>query len=224
MILCFDPVNIRTIFCPMNVVNFLKNSSVLTDSHLLLEENVDTKLNTVSTFKGKLHLSAFNFFVCQRAWNALLKSILTASESKTFKVDIYYEELNIFSFFLTIQPLTHVDGTHVLMEDFVFLILLPIVSPAPVQPVLEEPDVNLVRYQIIVFVFFFACNCLSSLFMTYTHVLRGYCTSYQKSACFVLYLKIINNLLKNKVCILLKMVQRTQKWYWNFSRPNRFKL
>ena len=32
--------------------------------------------------------------------------------------------------------------------------------------------------------------------------LRGYCTSYQKLACFVLYLKIINNFLKNKVCIL----------------------
>ena len=27
--------------------------------------------------------------------------------------------------------------------------------------------------------------------------LRGYCTSYQKLACFVLYLKIINNFLKN---------------------------
>ena len=31
--------------------------------------------------------------------------------------------------------------------------------------------------------------------------LRGYCTSYQKLACFVLYLKIINTL-KNNVCIL----------------------
>ena len=33
-------------------------------------------------------------------------------------------------------------------------------------------------------------------------LLRGYCTSYQKWACFVLYLKIINNFLKNKLCIL----------------------
>ena len=32
--------------------------------------------------------------------------------------------------------------------------------------------------------------------------LRGYCTSYQKLACFVLYLSIINNSLKNKLCIL----------------------
>ena len=43
--------------------------------------------------------------------------------------------------------------------------------------------------------------------------LRGYCTSYQKIACFVLYLKIINNVLKNKVCILYKIVQGTQKWH-----------
>ena len=33
-------------------------------------------------------------------------------------------------------------------------------------------------------------------------LLRGYCTSYQKLACFVLYLKIINNFLKNKLRIL----------------------
>ena len=33
-------------------------------------------------------------------------------------------------------------------------------------------------------------------------LLRGYCTSYQKLACFVLYLKIINNFVKNKLCIL----------------------
>ena len=52
--------------------------------------------------------------------------------------------------------------------------------------------------------------------------LRGYCTSYQKLACFVLYLKIINNFLKNKVCILSKMVQGTQNWHWNFSRPSGF--
>ena len=32
--------------------------------------------------------------------------------------------------------------------------------------------------------------------------LRGYCTSYQKLACFVLYLKIINQFLKNRLCIL----------------------
>ena len=38
-------------------------------------------------------------------------------------------------------------------------------------------------------------------------MLRGYCTSYQKSACFVLYLKIINNILKNKLCILQNMIK-----------------
>ena len=32
--------------------------------------------------------------------------------------------------------------------------------------------------------------------------LRGCCTSYQKLACFVLYRKLINNFLKNKLCIL----------------------
>ena len=32
--------------------------------------------------------------------------------------------------------------------------------------------------------------------------LRGYCTSYQKLACFVPYLKIIKIFLKNKLCIL----------------------
>ena len=52
--------------------------------------------------------------------------------------------------------------------------------------------------------------------------LRGYCTSYQKLACFVLYLKIINNCLKNELCILYKIVQETQKWHWNFSRPSGF--
>ena len=30
-------------------------------------------------------------------------------------------------------------------------------------------------------------------------------------ACFLLYLKIINKFLKNKLCILLKIIQRTQK-------------
>ena len=51
--------------------------------------------------------------------------------------------------------------------------------------------------------------------------LGGYCI-YQKLACFVLYLKIINKFLKNKVCVLWKNVQGTQKWHWNFSRPSSF--
>ena len=42
--------------------------------------------------------------------------------------------------------------------------------------------------------------------------LRGYCTSYQKLACFVLYLKIINNFLKNRLCILYEIVEGPQKW------------
>ena len=32
--------------------------------------------------------------------------------------------------------------------------------------------------------------------------LRGYCTSYPKLACFVLYLKIINTFLRTNICIL----------------------
>ena len=43
------------------------------------------------------------------------------------------------------------------------------------------------------------------IFITYIpalKILRGYCTSYQKLACFVLFLKIIKNFLKNKLCIL----------------------
>ena len=31
---------------------------------------------------------------------------------------------------------------------------------------------------------------------------KGYCTSYPKLACYVLYLKIINTFLKNNICIL----------------------
>ena len=45
-----------------------------------------------------------------------------------------------------------------------------------------------------------------------TAALRGYCTSYQKLACFVFYLKIINNFMKTKLCILEKNIQGTQKW------------
>ena len=33
-------------------------------------------------------------------------------------------------------------------------------------------------------------------------ILRGYCTSYPKLTCFMLYLKIINTFLKNNLCIL----------------------
>ena len=35
--------------------------------------------------------------------------------------------------------------------------------------------------------------------------LREYCTSYQKLVYFVFFLKIINNFLKNKVCIFKKL-------------------
>ena len=35
---------------------------------------------------------------------------------------------------------------------------------------------------------------------------------------FVLYLKIINTILKNNICILKQIIQKTQKWYRNFSR------
>ena len=43
--------------------------------------------------------------------------------------------------------------------------------------------------------------------------LRGYCTLNHKLACFVLYLKIINTLLKNNICTLKQIVLGTQKWY-----------
>ena len=62
---------------------------------------------------------------------------------------------------------------------------------------------------------------------TYIHIwnsLRGYCTSYQKLACFVLYLKIIITILKNSICILYKNVQGSQKWHWNFRRPSSFSV
>ena len=52
--------------------------------------------------------------------------------------------------------------------------------------------------------------------------LRGYCTSYQKLACLVLYLKISNTFLKNILWILQEIVEGTQKWHWNFSRPSGF--
>ena len=58
--------------------------------------------------------------------------------------------------------------------------------------------------------------CLNTKYAWYAHcyqqslkkvlkhkILRGYCTSYQKLACFVLYLKIIKKYLKNKLCTLL---------------------
>ena len=41
--------------------------------------------------------------------------------------------------------------------------------------------------------------------------LRGYYTSYQKLACFVLYLNIMNNFLKNKVCIYNKTLFKELK-------------
>ena len=47
-------------------------------------------------------------------------------------------------------------------------------------------------------------------------VLRGYCTSYLKLACFVLHLKIINTFMKNNKWILQKIVQGTQ----NLTRPS----
>ena len=40
--------------------------------------------------------------------------------------------------------------------------------------------------------------------------LRGYCTSYQKLACFMLYFKIINNFWKIKYASCKKNVQGTQ--------------
>ena len=44
-------------------------------------------------------------------------------------------------------------------------------------------------------------NDLSHCAQDNTIPLRGYCTSYQKLACFVLYLKIINTSMQNNTCI-----------------------
>ena len=41
--------------------------------------------------------------------------------------------------------------------------------------------------------------------------LPTYCTSYQKLACFVLYLKIINTFLKNNICILYNKLLKVLK-------------
>ena len=43
---------------------------------------------------------------------------------------------------------------------------------------------------------------LNSTICTVLPIIKGYCTSYPKLACFVLYLKIINTFLKNDICIL----------------------
>ena len=36
---------------------------------------------------------------------------------------------------------------------------------------------------------------------------------YQKLACLVLYLKIVNIFLKSNICILKQIVQESQKWH-----------
>ena len=47
------------------------------------------------------------------------------------------------------------------------------------------------------------CLIWVMLFQRLIHTsFKGYCTSYQKLACFVLYLKRINTFLKNNICIL----------------------
>ena len=60
-----------------------------------------------------------------------------------------------------------------------------------------------------------------SFWIIFMH-LRGNCTPNQKLVCFVLCLKIINTFLENNICILTQIVQGTQKWHWNFSRPSSF--
>ena len=52
--------------------------------------------------------------------------------------------------------------------------------------------------------------------------LSGYCTPKLKLACFVCYLKIMTTFLKNNVSIVKQIVQGTQKWHWNLSRPSSF--
>ena len=49
---------------------------------------------------------------------------------------------------------------------------------------------------------YFAIKSSCKIFRGIYNDLRGYCTSYQKLACLVLYLKIINTFLKNNKCIL----------------------
>ena len=45
-----------------------------------------------------------------------------------------------------------------------------------------------------------------------------------KLACFVCYIKIINTFSKNNACIFKWIIQGSQKWHWNFSRPSSFKV
>ena len=45
----------------------------------------------------------------------------------------------------------------------------------------------------------------------HSNILRGYCTTYQKLACFVLYLKIINTLWKNNIMHLIKKMFKELK-------------
>ena len=48
----------------------------------------------------------------------------------------------------------------------------------------------------------------------------GNCTLTKTS--FAFYLKIVNTFFQKDVCILKQIVQGTQKWHWNFSRPSSF--
>ena len=51
---------------------------------------------------------------------------------------------------------------------------------------------------------------MAMLYVIIITSLKGYCTPNLKLACFVCYLKIINNLLKHNVYILKQVVQGTQ--------------
>ena len=52
--------------------------------------------------------------------------------------------------------------------------------------------------------------------------LKGELHPGQKLTCFALYLKSNNTFVQNNVYILKQIVQRRQKWHWDFSRPRGF--
>ena len=64
-------------------------------------------------------------------------------------------------------------------------------------------------------------------YVTYTRPislsLRGNWVPNQKLACFALYLKNVNTFFfQNDMYASYSKLEGTQKWHWNFSRPNSF--
>ena len=69
-------------------------------------------------------------------------------------------------------------------------------------PIYKDPTVELERRKTFIY-----------SFLKEKYDIKGYFTSNKKLTCFVLYLKILNTLLKNNTFILEYIVRGTQKWY-----------